>query len=565
VPPLAIGNRISRAGHARAPLLAAIASVLGLVAVLPQAQADLSPPHGSRAVATENDAASRAALAILDEGGNAIDAAVTAALVAGVASPSSSGLGGGGFALVFDAKSGEVSSLDFRETAPAGLDTAAFERRPLAAPERGKMTGTPGEPAGLWELHRRFGKKRWADVVAPAVKTAQDGYVVSPHLARAITSMATQLSVDGALASLFTPGGQPVSTGIRVKNLLLARTLSRLSQEGPKAFYEGTIASELAATARSAGGALTTEDLAAYRPVDRAPLHVSWEGYEVFTMGPPSAGGLLLGETLGLFSAAELRSLKKDSGAYQHVLAEGMRLALADRLEFIGDPEQAPADLGKLLSKERLAIRKKSIALDQTRQIPRIIKEDHGTHHMVTADSEGNVVSLTTTVNNAFGSLLSGPTTGILLNDQLDDFTPAKVGAMVGLSQIPNHARARARAVSSMTPTIVVRNGVAVLALGGSGGMTIAPNVTQALLSRLVFGTAPGRAVEAPRFGVPIQGSTISLDGRASAELRADLQRRGELVSTERFSSHAVQMIAIENGKKYPAADPRKFGIALAH
>jgi gamma-glutamyltranspeptidase/glutathione hydrolase len=273
----------------------------------------------------------------------------------------------------------------------------------------------------------------------------------------------------------------------------------------------------------------------------------------------------MVAEVLGMFTAADLRALGKDTGAYQHALAEGMRAALSDRLLHIGDPDKVPVDLPALLDEKRLAGRRRAISPDKTRPIARIIKEDHGTHHLVTADAEGNVVSLTTTVNNPFGSLLSGPTTGVVLNDQLEDFTPQHIASAVGVAPTPNRPRPGARPVSSMTPTLVVRNGAVVLALGGSGGMTIAPNVTQALLARLVFDADPSRAVEAPRFQVPVMGPTIALDSRAAPELRADLEKRGETVSIERFSSHAVQLIAIKNGRKYPAADPRKFGSALAH
>lgn len=560
MPSLRIGNGISGL-----PALVGAAAAVFLLSALPAARADRGSVSGVRAVATENETASRAALSVLDAGGNAVDAAVTAALAAGVAAPSSSGLGGGGFALVFDAKRGEVTALDFRETAPAGIDIAAFERRPLPPSERGKLAGTPGEPAGLWELHRRFGRKRWAEVVAPAARIARDGYPVSAHLARAASSMAAQLSADAPLSSLYLPGGHPVSAQVRLKNRLLASTLQRLSQEGARAVYEGPIASELAALSRSAGGALTTEDFARYRTVERPPLQVSWEGYRVFTMGPPSAGGLLLAEVLGTFTAAELRALGQGSGAYQHAVAEAMRAALADRALHVGDPDKVRVDVSALLDPKRLAERRRSISPDKTRPISRIVQEDHGTHHLVTADADGNVVALTTTVNNAFGSLLSGPTTGVVLNDQLDDFTPQRLSAGLGVASPPNRPRPGARPVSSMTPTLVVRDGAVVVALGGSGGMTIAPNVTQVLLSSLVFGASPARAVEAPRFGVPFLGSTLTLDARVPAELRADLEHRGETVSTERFSGHAVQLIAIDKGRKVPASDPRKFGSALAH
>jgi gamma-glutamyltranspeptidase/glutathione hydrolase len=281
-------------------------------------------------------------------------------------------------------------------------------------------------------------------------------------------------------------------------------------------------------------------------------------------MNAPSAGGLLLTETLGLFSREDLRRVGFGSGGYQHLLAEAMRGAFADRSKYVSDPDQDPVDLDKLIAPERLAERRKSIAVDRTHWIPRFLPEEHGTHHIVTADAEGNVVSLTTTVNRPFGAMLTGKTSGIVLNDELDDFSPTSATKALGLSQNPNRARPGARPVSSMTPTIVVKDGAPILALGGSGGMAIPPNVTQALLARLVFGETPERSVAAARFAVPTEGSTIAVDPAATQDLRADLERRGEVVSTQRFTENAVQMIAIEGDKKIPASDPRKHGSAMA-
>lgn len=540
-----------------------LASCLGLLAAAPKV--DPAPKHPPRyAVATEDETTTRAALGILRAGGSAMDAAVTAALVAGVAAGSSSGIGGGGFALVFNAKDKKVTALDFRECAPKTLDPSALERRPVPSAERGKTVGVPGEVAGLAELHRAFGRKPWAEVVRPAATTAARGFPVGPHLANVIGWVPAQLAADQNLAALYLPGGHAASAGTVVKNPALSRTLGRIAAEGSRAVYQGSVADELAASARSAGGTLASDDLGSYRTRPREPLHVKWEGFDVYTMNAPSAGGVLLAETLSLFSREELKKLGFGSGAYQHVLAEAMRGALADRMKYASDPDQDPVDFDKLVAPERLSERRKTIALDRTHWITRFLPDEHGTHEIVTADAEGNVVSLTTTVNRPFGAVLSGKTTGIILNDELDDFTPDSSAKALGLSRNPNRARPGARPVSSMTPTIVVKDGVPILALGGSGGMAISPNVTQALLARLVFGESPEKAVGAPRFAVPTEGSTIAVDPAATPDVRADLERRGEVVSTQRFTENAVQMIAIEDGKPMPAADPRKHGSAMA-
>jgi gamma-glutamyltranspeptidase/glutathione hydrolase len=514
-------------------------------------------------VATENQTASGAAMQVLRDGGNAVDAVVTAALVAGVTSPSSSGVGGGGFALVWSAKAAKMTSLDFRETAPTIVDQAAFERRPLPTTERGKLVGVPGEVAGLAELHRRFGRLPWAAVVKPAERAAEDGYPVSAHLASALSKLGGRILVDDELTALFAPGGHTRPPGLRLKNPHLAGTLKRIAAEGTRAVYEGTVASDIAARVSSAGGSVSSEDLAAYRPKDRAPLLVKWEGYDVYTMGPPSAGGLMLAEALGSLRAAELRSLGRTSSAYQHLLAEVLRGALSDRVRYLGDPDFEPASLEALLAPDRLSRRRSLVSLDRTRTAPQMASDEHGTHHLVTADGDGNVVSLTTTVNNSFGALLASTATGIVLNDQLDDFTPFVTAQTFGVSRNPNAARPHARPLSSMTPTIVLKDGKPVLALGGSGGMAIAPNVIEVLLSRLAFAEDPTHAVSAPRFGVPLKDSTIALDAHATAAIRKELQARGEVVSTEKSATHAVQLIAFEGDRKLPAADPRKGGAAL--
>jgi gamma-glutamyltranspeptidase / glutathione hydrolase len=542
--------------------LAGLLLTLVLLAALPEARAQQAA--GQSAAATESELATREAISQMNAGGNAIDAAVTAALVAGVAQPVSSGIGGGGFSLVWLGAERKAFLLDFRETAPAGIDAAAFESRPFAHEQRGKLVGVPGEVAGLFELHKRFGKRRWSDVVAPAVRAAKGGFAIGQHLGAMLASSEKAVRADPGMAAVFLLGGKPAAAGRRVTNPKLAQTLERIAAEGPPAFYNGPVAADLVEATRRAGGALKLEELESYKPVEREPLVVRWEGHEVYTMPPPSAGGLMLAQTLGLYSSAELRKLGWGSGAYQHMLAEAMRGAIADRMRKLGDPDVVQVDTAGLLHPKRLAARKKKLALDRTHALPRFGLEGHGTHHLITADAAGNVVSLTTTVNRAFGAKLTAPASGVLLNDELDDFTKAADVAAFGMTESPNRPRPGARPLSSMTPTIVVKDGRAVLALGGSGGPLIATNVTQVALSRLVFGKDPLAAVSAPRFAVPTQGAFISLPAGADPALVKDLEERGELVGTLRFNTHAVQMIAIDGGRKLPAADPRKHGSAAA-
>lgn len=543
------------------PLLGVL---LAVVLVLASPGAPAQQGAAKSAAATENEVSTREALAQLRAGGNAVDAAVTAALVAGVASPSSSGIGGGGFALVWLAADKKVVTLDFRETAPSGVDAAALEKRPLPAAERAKLTGVPGEVAGLFELHRRHGKRAWKDVVEPAVRVAKNGYPVSPHLGSALAHSEKELRADTGIGALFYPGGKPAAVGTLIKNEKLSATLAKIAAEGPPGFYQGAVASDLIAAAKREGGALSQADLDAYKPIERSALQVKWEGHDVYTMPAPSAGGMLLAQSLRLFSKAELVKHGYQSGVYQHVLAEGMRGAVADRMRYLGDPDHEKVDLARLIDDKRMAARKKTIALDRTHAIPRFGLEEHGTHHLVTADAAGNVVSLTTTVNRVFGTKLTGAASGVVLNDELDDFTKQKDVEPFGMKQSPNRPRPGARPVSSMTPTLVVKDGQVVLAIGGSGGTTIPTNVTQLLLGRLAFGKPPAELVKAPRFYIPTQSSSILLEKGAAQSLIDDLKWRGEVVGTMPFTSSGVQMIAFDKGRKLPASDPRKHGSAKA-
>jgi gamma-glutamyltranspeptidase/glutathione hydrolase len=562
----AVAHRTFPRALARMPFFGVAAGLSAFLFLSTPTLKALAPSVTGRnyAVATENETVSRTAIGVLEHGGNAVDAAVTACLTAGLASPTSSGMGGGGFALVWNAATHQVSALDFRETAPRGLDVGALERRPLPPAERGKLVGTPGEVVGLYELHEKLGKLPWAQVVRPAIGVATNGFPASPHLASIVSFVAGQLTVDAPLAEMFLPKGKAVVAGTRLTNPRLAATLKRVAAEGPNAIYQGPIAAEMETGAASAGGALTTRDISEYKTKTREPLHVSWEGYDVYTMGLPSGGGLMLAETLGVLSAEQLRTLGFNSAAYGHLVGEAIRGALADRVRYATDPDVQPVDVSKLLAEKRMGMRRRAFTDNITHTLPAFTFLEHGTHHMVIADREGNIVSLTTTVNHPFGARISGPTSGIVLNDELDDFTQASTVAPLGIRESPNRPRPLARPVSSMTPTIVLKNGAPVLALGGSGGMTISPGVAQVLLARLVFNMPPDKAVAAPRFMFPTDGASVSVDPSMPPDIRAELEKRGEKVSEQKWMGYAVQAVAFDGNKKMPAADGRKHGSALA-
>ena len=251
-------------------------------------------------------------------------------------------------------RSSTTHLVDFREIAPRAIDVAAFERRPFPDAERGKLVGVPGEPAGLHELHRRFGKRAWRDLVAPAERVARNGFVVEAHLAEVLTgpssfgSSAQLLKRDRVLSPVYFPGGKPALAGQRLTNQKLARTLATTQKRGAsRAIYEGEIADDLVASTRALGGALALEDLAAYKVRDRTPLVARWEGFEVVTMPPPSAGGLLLAQVLGLFTRNELETTGFEKPLGVHLLAEAMRGASADRACCVGDPDFVAVDVAE--------------------------------------------------------------------------------------------------------------------------------------------------------------------------------------------------------------------------
>jgi gamma-glutamyltranspeptidase/glutathione hydrolase len=301
--------------------------------------------------------------------------------------------------------------------------------------------------------------------------------------------------------------------------------------------------------------------------VERAPLTVSWGGFEVHTMPPPSAGGLLLVQALKLYTPLEIRQLGDGTPALQHALAEAFRGSISDRMRYLGDPAFEAINIAQLTSDSRLRRRRESIGLNRTHALPRFGLEEHGTHHLVTADAEGNLVALTTTVNRGFGAKLMAPQSGVLLNDELDDFTGPEGVAPFGMAISPNRARGGARPVSSMNPTIVTRAGRGVLAIGGSGGTTIATNTAQLVISHLVFGTAPERLVAQPRFQIPTSGgASLLVPAETTPAHRADLERRGEVLSDVQFTFSGVQAVAVDaEGRKLSGADPRKNGRALVH
>jgi gamma-glutamyltranspeptidase/glutathione hydrolase len=569
-------------------LLSGAATVAIHVAAFPAASSAAYPPSAegrTLAVASDHGDATRAALDVMAAGGNAADGAVAAALALGVVNPSASGIGGGGFALVYTAADQKVTVLDFRETAPASYSAAVLTppKKPTDPPPldrfgwtgpRGGSVGVPGEPAGLELLSRRFGKRSLAETAAPAVALAQSGFYASRHATEVAALFKARVQTLPSLAASFLPGGQPAALGARIRRPELAATLLRFGAEGKRSIYEGPTAQKIVDAVRGAGGTMTREDLAAYTVKERAPLSRTIEGRTIYTMPAPSAGGLMLMETLSMYGASRSSSLVPlgfGSSAYLHSVSEAMRGATADRARSAGDPDLDPGvdkAFAEALDPAQISARRARIDPMKTHAPVEFKTREQGTSHVVVVDAAGNVVTLTTTVNGPFGASIVAGDTGILLNNELDDFASAADAATFGQKDGgPNRPRPRARPVSSMVPTLVVENGAPILALGGSGGTRIATGATQAALARLLFDLDPSACVSHPR--VHTQGATLFVDPDLAPDVREGLRGRGETVADEPFTGSAIQMVAWQRTpggvvKLLAAADPRKGGLAAA-
>lgn len=541
---------------------------LSIVGAIPQvSRADGQEPTGTRfAVATESEQATQAAMQTLRDGGHAVDAAISAALVLGVVNPTSSGIGGGGFALVWDNKASEPVVLDFRETAPRGIEPKSLDTRPVPEAKRGVLVGVPGEVAGLSEMHRRWGRKTFAADARAAIRSAEQGFVLERHMARTLSSELDTLSRSGPIASLFYPHGSPLSAGARVRNPKLAATLRGIATRGPSAFYAGPVAADIVSAVQQLGGSLDQQDLTSYTVVERKTLHVRWDSYDIHTMPPPSAGGLLLAQTLLMHDKRSMTQMGDGTPELVHVMAETFRGSIADRVRAVGDPRDTNVPMGTMLSASHLKKRRERIESNRSHAPQNFDLPEHGTTHLVVVDQQRNVVSLTTTVNRAFGSKIVAPSSGVVLNDELDDFTPPSLLPSFGVQGVgPNAPRAGARPVSSMSPTIVFRDGKPYLALGGSGGMMIAPNVTQATTRVLAFDASARDAVSSPRFSIGVRSTELVVEPGWLGEREVrDLSARGELIQTSSFPA-AVQLIRMQLGPKadgmQAAGDPRKFGV----
>ena len=520
----------------------------------------------SGAVATEHRAAAEAGAAILAAGGSAADAAVAAAAVVCIVHASSCGTGGGGFALVWHDGAGHA--LDFREVAPAATRPALYLARGAPQPERsrqgGLAVGVPGEVAGWVALHQRFGRLPLAAVLAPAIALTRDGFRLadSAHLTRQIERSAALLRADPGLAATFLDDGQVPGPEFRVRRADLARLLESVARERRAAFYEGPVAAAITAAVEARDGVLTAADLARYVPVWRRPLSAPYAGRSVVTFPPPGSGAIVL-TVLGIVDGARPRG--RDASDWPLLLAGALAQGFADRARWYGDPAFTSIPLATLLAPGRLARLRAEILAGATERPRAPGVRDAGTAHVSVLDGDGDAVALTTTINTAFGAGILVPGTGIILNNEMDDFVLAPGAANVyGLAGgTPNLIGPGKRPQSSMSPTIVVRDGQAELVVGASGGPFIISATLQVLLDVLAGDRTVPEAIAAPRLHDQGAATPVLVEPGVAAPIRTQLARHGRQVVEFPELGAAAAVGRDARGRFVAAGDARKDGGAV--
>jgi gamma-glutamyltranspeptidase/glutathione hydrolase len=557
---------------------AGAASCACLALLLHDVAARAGSVDGTRgAVAAEHRLASEAGVEILRRGGNAVDATVAALLASGVVNPSSSGLGGGGFMLVYLPRSGGLHAIDFRETAPRHASRDMFVRAgrvdEAASKSGGKAVAVPAEPRGFAYALTRYGSMNFAEVAAPAIRLAREGFEVEAHTADALARFRAELAADPVLATeLLRPDGSPYRAGERMRRPALAATLERLSREGVESFYAGPLAVGTVSAVRDSGGILTTEDLAEYRVIERPPVITRYRGLRVAGMPPPSSGGGVIATALAILEPYRLSDLGDDTPTYEHLIAETLKAVFADRAQAYGDPDFTRVPLAHLISPARAteirarfsAVRPLPPATYGTAAPP---PADTGTAHVSVIDGFGNAVACTSSVNTAFGAKVGAH--GFPLNNTMDDFS-LQPGVPNAYGLIGNEANAiapRKRPLSSMSPTIVLDDRGVRLVAGASGGPLIISATLQTVLDVLDFDLGVGDAVAAARVHHQWLPDVLAVEDRLPSTTQLTLSRQGH---TLRTVSALAAVQAVERSRDRgatrlsAASDERKGGAAAA-
>ena len=527
-------------------------------------------------IASAHPLATQAGYDVLAAGGSAADAAVAVQTMLGLVEPQSSGLGGGAFLLYWDAASGELTTYDAREKAPLAADGDYWldeNGEPMAFMDAvigGRSAGVPGTPMLLETLHSDHGTMDWAELLQPAIDTAENGFTVTQRMADSVAG-ATGLDTFVEASEYFLPGGEPIAEGSTLTNQAYADTLKLYAAEGAAPFYTGEIAEDIVAALNTNinPGILTMEDFEAYDVVMRDPVCMDYRGYEVCGMGPPSSGALTVGQIMGMLEPFDIPAME-DGVEFRHLFAEASRLAFADRGLYLGDSDFVDIPEGYL---DDAYLAERSALIDAETSMGRasagvppgwdeallasdIERPRAGTSHFVIVDADGNAISATTTIESGFGSRVM--TRGYLLNNELTDFSfaPEADGA-----PIANRVEPGKRPRSSMAPTIVLENDVPVLLTGSPGGAAIIHYTALSLVSLLDWNMDPQEAIDLPHV-TNFNGGTNIEEGEGSAELAGGLEALGHEVNITNLNS-GLHVIKLTDEGLIGAADKRREGVVM--
>ncbi|MGH7574530.1 MAG: gamma-glutamyltransferase [Longimicrobiales bacterium] len=541
--------------------------VLSLGFATPTHTPVLRAPGGM--VVSANAIASEVGAQVLRDGGNAVDAAIATGFALAVTHPTAGNIGGGGF-MVIRFPDGRTTAFDFREKAPLAAHAEMFldsagEYSSEIHHNSHIAVGVPGTVAGFWKANGTYGEADWARLVEPAVRLARDGFAVMPGLARSLESVLPRLARYPASLAAYSKNGEPYAEGETLRQPDLARTLERIMREGHDGFYRGETARLLADEMRRAGGLITEEDLARYQAMEREPVTGAYRGYDVISMPPPSSGGVALIEMLNILEGYDLAGMGHMSAAYIHHVAEAMRRAFRDRATFLADADFADVPIERLTSKEyalelRAEIDPNRASISAPTDVAQPVESTHTTHYSV-VDANGMAVAVTYTLEAGYGSKIVVPGAGFLLNNEMGDFNAAP-GLTTGDGLIgtePNLARPEQRMLSSMTPTILAKDGRLVAVIGSPGGRTIINTVLGLTLNLIDFGMSIEEGVAAPRLHHQWLPDRVGIeDDGATPETVARLEAMGHSVRVRgrQGAAHAI-MVDPRTGERIGAPDPR--------
>ena len=560
--------------------LITVSLVIFIVAVSPPQESLQPVPATHGMVVSTNRLASDAGVEILKKGGNAVDAAVATAFALAVTYPAAGNIGGGGFMLIRWAKTGKAVVVDYREEAPGRAERDMYlddkeEIIPYASTLGYLSIGVPGTVAGLSLALERYGTMSLPEVMSPAIKLAEEGFVVTPSFSRSLTRYAPLFSRFPSTKAVFLNNGKPYQPGELFRQPDLARTLKLIVREGPSAFYRGEIARLIVKEMERGGGLITLEDLASYKAHIRNPIRGGYRGYEILSVPPPSSGGVALVQLLNILEEFDLFSMGHNTLESISLMAEVEKLVYADRAEYLGDPGFVHVPVKGLISKRYAADLRKKINLfhatpsDQIKHGLPTLYESEATTHFSVVDREGNAVSNTYTLNGGYGSKVVVEGAGFLLNNEMDDFS-SKPGYPNMYGLIGGEANAIAphkRMLSSMTPTMLLKDGKLFMVIGTPGGATIITTVLQVIVNVIDHGMNIQEAVAAPRVHHQWTPDYLYLerDTLPSAILKALLQRGYQI--RERGSIGDAHGILVDpaTGKRWGGADPRMDGVAVGY